>query len=352
MATRCDWELHFLEPNGWKVLRSAAPGHQACCIYRVEVRTTVLEHERHLGIDDRGGDRLRSIDATLSWSGLALTGRAGTRSSSDGRAHESIDKAVADGSAAGIGRWISLDGERPDLAARVEHVEETSIRIALDPKCLDPVSKYDAEATSHAKIEANLECSNTERTDGCAVRVAAGGQQIATIIGDLALAIDGRIDDLGEFAPGTSARHHDAEIDPNDDGVVSTSRRRDAFDHSTSDDRVWVSTVYSSVDVEAAQLVPALVQETTDVVTSAIAEEIRHVVEVDGEMAKGCGPTGCGCSTNAAHVCRCSPKFSLVVGTSSKIVVDDEVFSIDRELDADPSATPPDEIGWVAGRLV
>ena len=351
----CDWELHWLNGSSWDKLRSVAPGHNVCCVYKVAIETTTTMHFLTASFrQDVEAARLYIPDPDFSWNGLDFHGHAATRSGPAGRQDwqqghgDPVDQAAL---APDEGYWQSNQGEeRPEVAARIIHRETTTISLTLEPGCTDPESEYAANGKGVLDFLSTQECTNDDPAAGCPVELNAFGRALAEVKGDLNWRLAHQTGtDIDELERGGRVRplwdSHDHET--LDDSTWT--EQAVGNDNQVSIAFTWDAEIVNEVTFDAAQLVPQHVWPTTERVSTWAGSDASYDIAINAKMDKGdCVGQGC-CGHDAAdHTCRCAPAFTLTLdGDNSRITVDGSDTLVGRERDAD-RRQPPE---WFSGGL-
>ena len=326
----CDWELWF----GPSKLKAAAPGHQSCCVYRIEIETTRAPDKnvaRAYISDDRDGRRkIVGLDGTGE--ALDLDAWATTGSEPD-------DRSDLDDAGAIEGRmesdWTQLGGPaglRSDVASHLQLDETTEVSVTLISKCKDHQHVYDGKVDSAVELSAGRRCTNDAPDDHCDVLLRALGNGGARVEGDLKLAvgsvIGGDTDELAEDGPQRRDPHdhsHRGERSTSqDDSATDDPKEQQAF--------AWSASFHNEISLDAGQIVPPSARPTTEAVVTRATGEARHELTLKGETKdRSCAGDACGCG---ATQCQCEPEFELEINrTKQQLRVDDRLWMLARGRD-------------------
>jgi len=336
----CDWELEILEVFGWKKLKTADPGHHPCCVYRIEIVTTIGAHDQAASFrQDVAPERQYIPDFNFAWSALNFEANASTRSGPAGRQdwqHGLGNPIDQTGDAPDEGYRQGHQGdERPEVAAHLHRDETTLVKVTLESGCDGSKHEYSARGESTIRMLATQECTNDDPADGCPVELNAFGMQETLVSGDLSISTMHAIGtDIDELEGRTEVALWDSHDHDSRDRL--TYEHSDfAYDKGDKESFEWSAAFRSMTTLDAAQIVPQHVWPTTERVSAHIEQSMRHELKLSGVMHKGdCETNGC-CGT-ANHACKCAPEFELVLdGGSSQITVAGKTTPLGRGWPAD-----------------
>ncbi|MDW3216621.1 MAG: hypothetical protein R8G01_21700 [Ilumatobacteraceae bacterium] len=320
---QCDWEFWF----GAAQLKQVAPGHQVCCVYRMEIDTTRTIAEQNEMIAGSTTGRIRIPGSVFDGSGLGCTAEAMTRSVPEDGGSEEI--AAPGAPVADVVAAVLPDGVPPDVAAHIACEEDTRVSVTLASRCHDHGHQYLGSAETIIDLSAGGRCSNTDPGDDCAVSLAAASSGDAGISGDLDLSVGGDIGLHGDRnqarpAHGSDPHRHETDGKPVVEVVDSST-----IGSAIAAGFAWSATFASSFEVDAAQIVPPVVRPTTDEVETRAAGTTRHALALQAmTIARGCAGTACGCG---ATECTCDPSFDLRVDAQQQeLVIDGRRWVLSR----------------------
>lgn len=328
---QCDWELRL----GTRVLKKAAPGHLACCVYQLDIETNASIPERGVFLADDQDDRhrvpvLRSVGA-----GLGFEAGATTRSEPD---DDSVRDAVVDdalGMAADSVALATPDGLPPDVAVHLACGETTEVTVTLESKCRDHDHQYQGTVDSHIELSAGGICTNGDPGDRCDVWLGAAGAGDADVSGDVDLNVATDAD-LGALAlQGERQSHDHDQPDGTATPVVSGA------DNGTQGPIVkaglaWSATFSNEFTLDAAQIIPTATRSTTDQVATSALGAITHALSLAAStIDRSCAGAGCGCG---ATDCTCEPSFKLDINAEKQeLMVDNTPWTLYRDDASGPS---------------
>ena len=340
-VTACDWELEILEWTGWKKLRTAAPGHHPCCVYRIEIVTTIDAHDQVASFrQDAPAERQYIPDYNFSWQAMNFAANASTRSGPAGRQdwQHGLGDPVEQSDAASVEAYRQghQGEERPEVVSHIHRDETTVVKVTLESGCAGSRHEFSARGESTIGMLATQECTNDDPADACPVELNAFGSQETLVSGDLSISTMHTIGtDIDELEGREGASLWDSHDHDSRDRL--TYEHSDfAYDKGDKESFEWTAAFRSTTTLDAAQLVPEHVWPTTERVSTHIEQTMRHLLDLSGVMRKGdCEETGC-CGHSSAHACKCAPEFTLAIdGGSSFVTVDGAVTPIGRGAPAD-----------------
>ena len=341
----CDWALYFNDGGKRTVLRPAK-GHE-CCVYDIEVRTTVpvvemasigrQDDDNPQGEDISPDQRLRMFDYDGWADGVDVGAYAATRTGPAGTQdwmHGLGDPRFEAG-------WKSTDEgtqhvqqkpleERVDAGVSLRWEAKTTISATLTPDCPDYENTYELEASGNVGMAATSECTNGEPGPECPVELNTSGIVDASVSGDLNYPLVMKAatypDELERKAPGAP----DGPVGGIDSHDHATRPRSDWEDSDSNSGGVVLKQDVTSFEltsllhIDSGQIVPMETWDTTERVTTDIQADLDHTAGLTGEMDTDCDQ-GCG----GHGECLCAPKFELkVVGGKGTLEVDGETHKI------------------------
>lgn len=348
----CDWAAYYERAGAPPLILRPANGVE-CCVYRVSLVSTVSRREivtrgrqERTGSESSPTDRLRLPHAGSWASGLDLGAEAQARSGPQGRldwmqgmGQLGGGSDVAD-AAEGTGASVDSSGRQPvDVAARIDHSEVTGVSVKLESNCPGHQTTYELNGYTEVKLEANLECTNTDQPP-CPVELTGSGYLITEVNGTIAYrATISAGNDPDEEGVGVALGAHDhAERDRAD-----FSRREANQDFTTVHQDAVGFDVYQTAVLDAGQMVPPQVWPRTERVSVLASASATHLISVKSSMER----TEClegPCTVGA--VCHCDPALVLrLEGGSATIEVDGSTFTLGRPTDLTAGKATP----WEAG---
>lgn len=353
--TGCGWALYWTDEWGVPQLIWGPGGLvHICCRYYLTVKTSAESAVVKQSLQYGSTERLRIYDAGRDLDDVRIEARAGARSGPAGRQdwmHGLGDPTDLTSMEAGEFRQQQPVENPPDVSARVEHWERTTLAVTLLAGCPEYTNLYLLEGVSDMTVMATHECTN-DAGDPCPVELSATGDMSGSIEGPAKFGTvvshelggtpddldreQSSTEDLGAYKP--RAGHDHAEKD-------RVTHEFSAHDKSTE----AVETphlnivVRNQVQLDASQIVPEEVWPTTERVSAHLETMITHEVEVEASLKpEGCESNGC-----CGHgTCGCDAKFEVTLSRfGSALVVEDKVFEIVR------IPKPPGVVEWETWEL-